>query len=305
MSLNVFASSGGGIRIGASFGAEWEGERQGKFHPDMFNCFVGTSAGALDAALTANGWTAQQKKKLFLETDFARLFTPLLMPFGWRKALALKWPISLEKLAVFIDGLGLKPTPHLFVNSVDAEQNVQVVYCEELPAWLHVDWDPVDGCHYSYRRNRLGEKVKSIRWEPRSFSRLGFGKVLTRSMVLPGLVADDRRYKDGGVAENPLLSIFPENTNMLLMHLGYAGLVEKKGTTIPIEALDEALYAYEFKAFSFAEHLMEHYGRLTVIYPKIYDVDSTKFNLSAKEKQLMFMRAAQNTQDQWDEFTPF
>jgi predicted acylesterase/phospholipase RssA len=303
MSLNIFLSSGGGIRIGASFGAELEGQRQGKFRPSMFNYFAGTSAGALDAALTANGWYAEEKRDLFLDTDFRKLFTPALVPFSWRKTLALQWPISLAKLAAFIDSLGLRPVENLLVNTVDAEENIQVVYCEKLPPWLNCKADEA-GRFYTCRASKSGEIKKVIRWEPGAFSRFGYGKVLTRSMVLPGLVADEKRFKDGGVAENPLLSVFPANANILLMHLGYAGLVPQNGSTVPLGILAEAMYDYEFKAYSYTEHLMGHYPNLTAIYPEIYDVDSTAFDLSLASREQMIERARANTRAQWAEYQP-
>ena len=280
--LTIYASSGGGVRIGASFGAQLQGEDQKKLHPSMFRYFVGTSAGAFDAALSANGWKAGEKCDLFVRTNFGKFFTPPLMPFAWRKALALKWPIKLDRLASFFDSLNLKPVPNLLVNSVDAETNRQVVYCEEPPLW----WP----------------NLPDVDLVTHAFSTLGYGTVLTRSMVLPGLVGDEERYKDGGIAENPLMSVFPKESKILLMHLGYAGEVEKKGKKYPVEILDEALYAYEFKAASYAKHLMGHYPNLKAIYPKCYDVDSTAFSLSGKEKIAMIDRAYFATADQWSRF---
>lgn len=277
----VFASSGGGVRIGASFGAELEGERQSKFHWSMFDYYVGTSAGALDALLTANRWSASEKRQLFLNTDFAKFFTPALVPYELRKLTALNWPIQLKKLAAFIDGLGLKAHPGLLVNSVDAEDNAQVIYCDELPPWADTS-------------------NKAVRWEPGAFKRWSLGTLLTRSMVLPGLLADDPRWLDGGVAENPLLSVLPQEAHILLIHLGYAGLVKKDGGTSPKGALQQALYAYEFKAFSYAEHLMGHFPNLRVVYPKVYDVDSSAFNLNFAAKLEMLRRAQANTRPQWE-----
>ena len=73
--LRIYASSGGGIRIGGTFGALLEAEAQGRFNPKAYDCYVGTSAGSLDAALTANGWTAEQKCHMFINTDFGQFFT--------------------------------------------------------------------------------------------------------------------------------------------------------------------------------------------------------------------------------------
>lgn len=285
----IYASSGGGVRIGASFGAILEGELQGRFRAQAFAWYVGTSAGALDAVLTANGWSGEQKKALFLDTDFRRFFTPLLMPLGLRKMLAVMAPISLKKLAAFIDSLQ-DPNPYgppiqrfdgLLINSVDAQENTQVVFCHKIPDWLL-------------------KPSKGIRVEGWAFNRRTLGTILTRSMVLPGLRADDPRWQDDGVAQNPLLSVLPKDAAITLIHLGYAGLVRKKGDTSPKSALDQALYDYEFKAYSFAEHLMAGFSNLTVIRPEIYDVDSADFGLSREGKQDMILRAMANTREQWD-----
>jgi predicted acylesterase/phospholipase RssA len=285
--IRIYASSGGGVRLGASFGAVLEGERQGRFQADQFDWYVGTSAGALDAVLTANGWTGEQKKLLFLDTDFSRFFHPFLIPMGLRKFLAVVTPISLRKLGEFIDSLQ-KPNPYgpplqqfdkLLINSVDAEENMHVVFCQERPEWL--------------------KSSKRLRIEPLLSKKQTLGMVITRSMVLPGLRADDLRWQDGGVAENPLLSPLPKDADITLIHLGYAGLVWKQGSTSPKNALEQALYDYEFKAYSFAEHLMSAFSNLTVIRPEIYDVESANFALSRDEKQDMLLRAMVNTQTQW------
>ena len=252
----IYASSGGGIRVGASFGAVLEGERQGRFNPNNFDWYVGTSAGALDAVLTANGWTGEQKKAMFLGTDFAKFFRPFLVPFGIRKALSVIAPISLDKLADFIDSLqdsnpygpALTRFDGLLINSVDAEENIQVVFCHQRPEWL--------------------PDSTRLKVQPWAFNRMSLGTILTRFMVLPGLRADDPRWQDGGVAENPLLSVLPKDANITLIHLGYAGLVKKNGDTIPKTILDQALYDYEFKAYSFAEWLMAGFSNLTVIRPR-------------------------------------
>lgn len=286
--LNVFASSGGGVRIGASFGAEFEGERQGKFKPSMFDYFIGTSAGALDAALTANGWNTKQKIDFFLKVDFSHFFTPFFLPFEARMALAVVSKIKLTKLAQFIDSL-MKPNPYgpelkplrsLLVNSVRADkQNKQIVFCEKKPDWL-------------VPNGRL-EVVES------AFSTLGYGKVLTRSMVLPGLEADDPMWFDGGTAENPLLSVLPQDSNIILMHLGYAGLVGEGETAVPNDILSRAMYCYERKAYEALEHMISHFPNMKVIRPEVYDISSTNFGLSLSQKIDMVKRGRENSRIYW------
>lgn len=279
MAEKIYCSSGGGVRIGATWGAQLAGEKQAAFHWSMFQWFVGTSAGALDAALTANHWSPSRKIALFEDTDFGKLFSPALIPFGLRKALALKWPISLRRLADFFDGLGLAPMPGLLINTVDAEANRQIVYCEAVPPW----WPP-------------NSKIQII---DRAFSSLGFGKILTRSMVLPGLVADETRYMDGGIAENPMMSALPQEADILLMHLGYAGDVRRDGDTTPKSLIDRSLYAYEFKAKTLADHMAAHFPKIKIIRPGVYDVDPSEFSLSREEKKRIVEAGYRNTLSFW------
>lgn len=283
----IYASSGGGVRLGASFGAVLEGERQGRFPAGQFDWYVGTSAGALDALLTLNGWTGEQKVALYLDMDFKKFFTPALLPLTVRKVLAVFAPISLKKLANFINtlqdenpyGPPLERFDGLLINSVDAEKNIQVVFCQTQPDWL--------------------KDSKQLKVEANAFKWDNLGIIITRSMVLPGLRADDPRWQDGGVSENPLFSVLPKDAAIMLIHLGYAGLVQRGKDTIPKTALEQALYDYEFKAYVFAEYLMGEFFNMTVIRPEIYDVDSANFGLSKADKQRMIQRAQENTRDQW------
>lgn len=277
----IYVSSGGGIRIGATFGAIKEGENQGKFFSGNFDTYIGTSAGALDAAMTANGWDADSKIQFFLETDFEKLFTPFLIPFSLRKtaSVVLNNPIKLKKLSDLIDSLNFDCNEELLVNTVDSLTNEQIVYCETKPLWWPEKTD-----------------AKLI---TNAFSQYGFGKILTRSMVLPGLEADDPRYMDGGIAENPFLSALPLDSEILFMHLGYAGDVWDKGDTVPKGVLNRSLYAYEHKATAFLKHMMQHYPNLKPIYPKIYNVDSSNFALDKRGKKIMVQNAQFNCIPQW------
>lgn len=300
----IYASSGGGIRIGATFGALLEGETQQKFSPTAFDFYTGTSAGAFDAALTANGWTAEQKREMFLNTDFGKMFTPFGMPFNFRKILALHWPISLSGLGKFYKSL-CKQNPfgpplefksNLLINSVDVEENIGIAYCKEIPHWVTTEQDPKNGKPYSYRTSHDGKRHKVIRWE---VNNTPLELALIRSASLPGLVSDHERYMDGGIWENPLLSTLPRDASIFLMHLGYAGLVPQGSNTIPKSIIDRFLYSYEFKNYSFAEHILEHFDNVTAIYPKIYDVDTAAFNMSRSDKEKLLARARANTKDQW------
>lgn len=300
----IYASSGGGIRIGGTFGALLEGEHQQRFSPHGYDYYVGTSAGALDAALTANGWSAEQKCQMFINTNFADFFKPSWLPFGLRKAFAISWPMPLKNLEKFYASL-CKENPYgpalsfkkgLLINTVDSEENIAVVYCSELPQWAQVETDPKNGELYTYRTTFIGERKKLVRWE---INTTPLSVALMRSAVLPGLISDDARYMDGGISENPLLSILPTDADILLMHLGYAGLVHNKGNTVPKSLLERFLYAFEFKAYSFTEHILERFQSLTTIFPKIIDVDTAAFHLGRTEKQQMLLSARNNTKEQW------
>ncbi|MBY0451339.1 MAG: patatin-like phospholipase family protein [Cyanobacteria bacterium] len=279
----VYVSSGGGIRIGATWGSQLEGEKQNAFHYSMFDTFIGTSAGALDAALTANRWSAQQKLDLFFKTDFSRFFLPgglHIMPFMLRKALSAVFPMSLKRLADWIDSLGLMPVSGMLTNTVNSLTNEHIVYCEDPPLWWPAS--------------------SNIKLVTQAFSTLGFGTVLTRSMALPGLNADEPEFRDGGYAENPLLSILPSDSTGVMINLGYPGNAKwHGGKNYPVAALDQAMYYVEYKNYASTQHLIAHYQALKVIYPNIFDVDSTNFALSINDKRKIVKTSIQNTQSQW------
>ncbi|MEB3286573.1 MAG: patatin-like phospholipase family protein [Vampirovibrionales bacterium] len=280
MAPRIFATTGGGVRIGGSFGAELEGERLGKFDPSVFDYYIGTSSGSLDAALTANGWSARQKVDFFIENNFTQFFTPPWMPFSLRKALTLFAPIQLKKFADYIDGLNLTPLPGLLINAVDSQLNKQVVYCEKKPDW----WVDIPGT--ALREN--------------AFSDLGYGTILTRSMALPGLRADHPKFKDGGFAENTILTMIPRDADILMINLGYAGDTQwPSGNTFPLMALEDLLYLIEYKNYYYVRFISTHFPNLKTIYPSIFDVDSTTFNLTQSEKTSMVERAMANTSAQW------
>lgn len=292
MGIRVYASSGGGVRIGGTFGAAMAGEMLGKFRPGAFDWYAGTSAGALDAVLTANGWTGRQKAKLFANTDFSRFFAPFLVPYAARKALALVRPIPMDKLAAFFASLTkendfgprLLTLRRVIINTVDTLDNLQVVYCANVPEWIDTRRDS---------RGYLLSHNDRIRWVC-ELTPDTLPTMLARSMALPGLVADDKRFMDGGVNENPLLSVFPEDAEVVLMSLGYAG-----DTGIPGSLLDRALYAYEFKAKSMLEYVLRHYPGARVIRPEVYDVDPAAFNLRRDEREAMILKGFTNSRPQW------
>lgn len=288
--VHAYICGGGGVRIGAAWGAELAGEHSGAFGLGQFNWFAGTSSGALSAALSANGWGARQKIDLFLDTDFKRLFAPWFLPFGWRKLASVRWPMALQKLAEFIDGLGLQPVDNLLVNAVDMATNRHVIYCEQLPPWAG--------------ESQIGPDHGNLVWVPGAFSQLGYGRVLTRSMCLPGLVADDARYKDGGGALNGPLSAMPVNTTGVFMNLGFAGDVTyQQGEPATSDLIESGLYLFEFLSNRHVAHWLGHRPGLATIWPRLYDVDSSAFDLTRSQKQAIVNQGYFNTTAQWDVLT--
>lgn len=289
--MKVYVSSGGGVRVGASFGAAMAGESLNTFKPADFDYFAGTSAGALDAALTANGWTAAQKQKMFLDTDFSNFFTPAMVPFVVRELAAAMLPISTRKLQAFYSSLclpnpfgpALKFTENLFINTVDSADNIQVIYCQTIPDWAKTSRG-ADGKWYS--------PGGRIRWE----LCLDLPLAMVRSSALPGMVSDDLRYMDGGVAENPLLSIFPADADILLMMLGYPG------DTNPKTLIKRLGFAYDFKAYTAAAAAMDMFPNIRAIQPRVFNVSSASFNINRRQKQAMIQAGFDNTLDQWKGF---
>lgn len=299
--MKVYISSGGGVRIGGSFGAVHAGEMAGKFNGKDFDWYAGTSAGAFDAVLTANGWTGKQKMRLFSDTNFGSFFTLPFVPFGLRKGLVgLNMPLSMKKLQKFYLSLTelndygppLEKFDRVLINSVDTKENMHVVYCESIPPFVTA-CQGADGNWYSHQ-NR-------IRWEMQAFTRvdLGLDVVLCNSQALPGLRAPIEQMADGGIAQNPLLSIFPKECSILMLNLGFAGRVEKLGKDFPINVLDESLYAYEFRAHEATLDLIEKFPGLQCIYPGIFDIESSNFALSKQDKINMCNAGARNAVPQW------
>lgn len=277
--MRAYVSSGGGVRIGATFGAVMEGWAQGKVSHRAFDYFLGTSAGALDAALAASGWAPDRRCHLFAQTDLGRLVSPFL-PFSWRKPMALAKPMGLDRVAAWIDSLGLKPSPGLMVNAVDAETNTHVIFCQEVPPW--------------------GLGLKGVEWSIVDWGHAPIGKILARSMALPGLVADHPKWMDGGLAENPLLSVLPRSYTILMLNLGYPGLVKDKGSLIPQGVIERSFYAYDFKAATLARKLAEEFKHIYMIEPKVYDVPSVAFDIDQEARRRMITLGRINTKPQWE-----
>lgn len=281
--LKVLACSGGGIRCLATAGALMAAEAVG-IDLQGFDYYTGDSSGSLIAALCANGWTGREIAELLINTDIPKLVTPL--PWAVRKPLILAKPIRLEGMARFFDSLDLKPEVPLVINSWDAEDNVQTLFCETLPEDV----------------NLAGTSAVPTRWQFEAFSDLGYGTILTRSMALPGLLADSTRWMDGALGEHPPLSWLPAETELTLINLGFSGLVEKAGDSRPKHLIERALYAYEVTATVSQNRGLARFNNPKVIDPKIYDVDSIAFDLKPSEKKALVRRAFTQSLPQWEAY---
>lgn len=293
--MKAFLSSGGGVRIGASFGAHKAGNDAGAIAPwDHYDCIMGTSAGALHAALFANGWTGQQMCDLFINTDFGKLFTPWLVPYSVRLKTAAAIPISLHRLAAFIDSLKLEWKPNLMFNTLDTQTNEHVIYCWAVPDWVetYTTWKGI----YSHGGAHRWQPLVGIENPP------SLGTLITQSMALPLLKADDKeRYRDGGVIENPGLSVICNDDDVTMFHLGYAGDVEYKHGGTPKNLVALALYLFERNSAHDVALQLPRFTNLRHIKPRVYDVDSVAFDSTASQKQRMTQRGYTNTVGQWDQ----
>ena len=281
--MKALTITGGGARGISVGGVLHAGARMKRFYPGSFDVITGDSFGALVAALVANGWSSSRIINLFAETDMDKLLTRI--PWKYRKPLILLKAVKLKRVSKFIDNIRpkLRSSNRLFINTWDSHANEQVIYCEEKPEWA-VDKPNVP-----------------VRWEEDAFNRLGFGKVITRSMALPGLEADDPRYLDGGVSEHPPMSFIPRNTPVLLINLGFAGLVVTSGSNVPDSIVDRVQESFDVKAHLYLEKMKNEFHNLYELNPKMYDVSATKFDLS-KSRRLGIMRLAeQRTKPRWED----
>lgn len=210
--LKIVSKTGGGARGPALAGAELACDEAGRWHPDSYDCFTGDSFAGLDVALTVCGWDTRQKIDLYVDTSFSRLISPF--PWSFRKyigALNANLQMKLDGVRKFIDDLALDPSKcgdRLVVPVSDLTSDAVIYYCEKKPAWA-MDMTGRDSI-----------------WVENAFSSksLGFGRVLTRGMALPGLLADVPWAMDGGLWEHPPMGFMPLESNILQFDLGYPGL---------------------------------------------------------------------------------
>ena len=272
--LYAYAASGGGVRIGATFGAQLKAKELGKWQPERFDIITGNSSGSLDAAFTASGLEPEQKVEIFKRWNIAELLSRY--PWKLRLATALVNPISMDRLADKIDSLNMPSSPRCYVNAWDCRGNKQIIFCEKKPEWAAESW------------------IDTV-WEEDAFNRFGWGKVLTRSMALPGMVADELKYMDGGIAEHPPLSFIPRDAHILLINLGYPDFE----AGFKRDMLSRVSFAYSAIRSHMLDTAIGHFEDLYSIKPKVYDWSAYDFEVSNKDIDRMIEKAKVHTNLAW------
>jgi predicted acylesterase/phospholipase RssA len=285
--MKALSIAGGGVRGIALAGVLRAGEMMGHYHPHRYDIITGDSFGALVAALAANHWSPLEMASFFERSDFKGLLSGWI-PWKIRELGILAKPVELNRVAAYLDSLQLEPVNGLVINAWDAEDNAQVLYCHRKP----------EGVIES-------ATVKTV-WVENAFTDLGFGTVLTRSMALPGLVADSRRWMDGGLGEHPPLSFLPADADVTAIVLGFPGTVNRGGDTTPNGLLKRALYAYEVTAATRHRMALARFAKLKVIDPRLYDlaspvknVDTADFNIDRDTKRALFRQGKLGSYSQW------
>ncbi|HEY9745158.1 MAG TPA: hypothetical protein V6C99_02955 [Oculatellaceae cyanobacterium] len=183
----VFVSCSSGIHIGATVGAEIEGERQGAFRATQFSEYIGIGTGALDAVLTANHWSAEQKKNLFLKSDFQTLCQAEDAENG------AMCPLRLSRLANWLFSL-MQTNP--FGPPIQAREN------------LLIGFAGAEGyCFFGEKKPARQPVASPLHFVERSFSPKGLVRSLVQAMVLSEPVHD----------LHALLQVLPDESPVLLV----------------------------------------------------------------------------------------
>lgn len=258
----MLAISGGAMRGIASAGVIHGLLNSGRLDRSKIKLITGDSFGALLATLYGLGWHPNAVRRLLLEAPLKRLFSPLL-PWAWRKTTMAINPISLEPFGNWLHeqlsteimsaGYGITPT---LINYWDSASDREILF-------------------HGY----IGRAYKD------------YCLAVIRSMALPGLRADHCRYLDGGIASHPPL---PADTEEKIVHidLGFAGLVEREGDTIPKGAfeINRALYCYEVTASKAQEGRFAGFKHVERWNPKVYDVDSLDLCMNYNDRVDLYYR---------------
>jgi len=292
--MKLLALGGGGSRAYATLGALMAAQRQGLNCLAHFDVLSGDSSGALLALMLAAGWSPARMMDALLHLAIDRILSPL--PWRLRLPMAVVKPLSLKPLACWIDEQGLIPLHPLVINTWDSETNTQLFITNSQALAQRSMASASPSVPKSQWVVILAEGVGQPSW----------GTLVTRSMALPGLLADHPRWMDGALGEHPPLSFAQPEDTVVVVNLGYPGLVPqptgKQGemTTIPQGTLARALYAYEVTASMNQKRAFTRFITPVVqIEPRVFDVKSTAFDLSAQAKLGLMRRGYEETLAQW------
>lgn len=265
--IKALVFQGGGVRGIASAGVAATVLQREKL--TSFDVITGDSFGALNAALVASAWNSEKIKRFLVKAPFRRLITPW-MPWGARKLSIPAFPVSLKRVAAYLDehipSDGLKLP--LIINAWDAKSNKQVFYCDKKPEWADNTFN------------------FPSRWVEGAWEEHSLGTLITRSMALPGLIADDPRYFDGGLAEHPPMAFLPHGADVHLIELGYPGKLKK----IPKGLVERGLYSYEVKSTMLSHAVNWEFSNLSVYNPHVFDVDSLALDMNAADRLALYNR---------------
>ena len=267
MSKKILALSGGGVRIYGAIGALYEAECQG-IDLHQFDIITATSAGSIVGLLLANGKSAKDI------LDIARKM-PLnkFIDKGFIGEKLLINGLNNEPLAKWADSFNFPPSEKLLINAFDKKINKQIVF------------------------------------DKTTFSAKGYGYALKCATRLPGAMTPvENRYQDGGMIENPLIMFADPDDQILCINLGYAGetpdfnptLVNRLNKTFNLlERIEDITYALDYKNYEQFKFMIDRFNNIDVVSPKIYNIRSSDFWVTNKDKEDMIQRGRDNTRDQW------
>lgn len=281
MTRKVLAFQGGAMRCIASIGVYKALYNDGVVD-DLIDAYTGDSFGAMLAAFAAAGMHPQKIEDIICTANLKELLFPFA-PWFLRKNTLAFYPLSLHRVASFInENIGRFPD-NLIFNTWDFQTNKQIIYKTSPLPWLH-----------QHLPGRDDYQVIDLTFNKRtSNNELPFdlGTLITRSMALPGLKADDLRYMDGGVSEHPHLGLIPDDVELIYIEMGFPGLQDHgNGSNVPKGLLARALEAYEAKAFNASKAILKGRDNLTIFNPKVYDVSPIDFSMSEKDRRALVAR---------------
>ena len=264
MSRKVLCLGGGGVRIYGAIGALFEAEKQG-FDFSQFDLITATSAGCIPGMMLAADKTPTQMIELAMNFPLSKFIDK-----GFIGEKVLFNGISNKGLGDWADSLKVIPSNRLLMNTLDITTNQQKIFYKE-----------------DYEKHGYGYAVRCTTCLPFAMSPI------------------DDKYLDGGIVENPLSLLLDPEDQILFIHLGYAGEArssEKRGLLENIDILkrtSDMMYAFDYKNHMQFKYMIDKFPNADVIYPKVFNIRSSNFWISDKQKLQMIEDGGKNTKDQW------